>query len=150
MSHINELDGFISCKSNHIYPHTSSHCHKSVTKCATLLGIHQCISENNHEVTKWLISDHPLHPLCSIHPSFIISDLIISDVIFDHFCLTSKFQSHFFIRKTIRREKVHEEVQSHRLINESVIDIINVVVTYKYTDKTMMLVAICKFKIKPR
>ena len=92
-----------------------------------MLGLHQCISKNNHEVTKWLISDHPLHPLCSIHPFFIISDvitcdLIISDVIFDrHLCLTSKFQFRFFIKKTIRREKVHEEVQSQRLINESVI-----------------------------
>ena len=96
-----------------------------------MLGLHQCISKNNHEVTKWLISDHPLHPLCSIHPFFIISDvitscdLIISDVIFDsHLCLTSKFQFRFFIRKTIRREKVHKEVQSQRLIKESVIDVL--------------------------
>ena len=112
-----------------------------------MLGLHQCISKNNHEVTKWLISDHPLHPLCSIHPFFIISDvitcdLIISDVIFDHFCLTSKFQFRFFIRKTIRREKVHEEVQSQRLINGSVID--NVLTSSKLYTHVLYMKYLCK------
>ena len=119
MTHIYELGGFISYTNDHIHRQTSSYCHKSVTKSATLRVPHQCISKNNHEVTKWLISDHPLHPLCSIHPfsSSVTSSFPTSWKDFWSVCSDVEFNFTFFLSDRLSsRSEVHEDVHSQRLI----------------------------------